>query len=473
MDIDSKSLFANSYFQALEEIGKNLPPEHSHGEQYEIVSKVAYLIGVGKIFFEKEHEPPKIDIYEKLEKEKKARIIRNLCKLRTQLEINFLRVCHGIQREGRSMMAMPEYLPTECFEQLDHDGVQIYVQLKEPSKFLFHINRTIKERINNCKDLFPDWINWAYLSDIFIMPDGLTEAGTKAEAQFYYENQKYYPYKQYMNWPADDQGNILWCDEKFVTLLYQWNGDEFTDLSRVSDVSDRTKANIYTFIEDSEKCIFIVDCENSDPYNLCAAIRNLDPEELSKIDKIILFDDVHAASAWEMLASYIDIPVEYVLIERLKDNKSLADVKVVARTCKEFYENKVDSFVLVSSDSDYWGLIEEMPGAHFLIMVEHDKCSHVLKETLVNNGIFYCYIDDFYAGGGDEIKADALKREISHLLGASLDLNLAQLLEDALDRTRIEMSAPEKKKYIKEKLKDRLCVIIDDEGNVGLEIKKK
>ena len=83
------------------------------------------------------------------------------------------------------------------------------------------------------------------------------------------------------------------------------------------------------------------------------------------------------------------------------------------------------------------------------------------------------FIDDFYAGGGDEIKADALKREISHLLGASLDLNLAQLLEDALDRTRIEMSAPEKKKYIKEKLKDRLCVIIDDEGNVGLEIKKK
>ena len=81
----------------------------------------------------------------------------------------------------------------------------------------------------------------------------------------------------------------------------------------------------------------------------------MDAEKLSKIDKVILFDDVHAASAWELLASYIDINVEYIMIERLKDNKSLADVKVAARTCKEFYSNDVDSFVLVSSDSDYWG----------------------------------------------------------------------------------------------------------------------
>ena len=35
---------------------------------YDIVSKVAYLIGVPKQIFENEHEPPKLDIYERLEK---------------------------------------------------------------------------------------------------------------------------------------------------------------------------------------------------------------------------------------------------------------------------------------------------------------------------------------------------------------------------------------------------------------------
>lgn len=34
---------------------------------YEIVSKVAYLIGVPKRIFENEHEPPQIDVYRQLD----------------------------------------------------------------------------------------------------------------------------------------------------------------------------------------------------------------------------------------------------------------------------------------------------------------------------------------------------------------------------------------------------------------------
>ena len=44
---------------------------------YELVSKVAYLIGVPLRFFQNEHEPPKIEIYDRLEQDKNARIIRS------------------------------------------------------------------------------------------------------------------------------------------------------------------------------------------------------------------------------------------------------------------------------------------------------------------------------------------------------------------------------------------------------------
>ena len=439
-----------------------------HGEHYEIISKFAYLIGVPKRIFELDFEPPKIEIYNKLEKEKKARIIRNLCILRTQLERNFLKICQGIQREGRSMMAMPEYMPVNSMQQLFDDGINIYVNLKEPSPFLFNLNENIKNRINNCRDIFPDGIEWSYIANLFIMPNGLTESGTKKAAEFYYANMQYYPYQVYMNWPAEDEGNILYCDKKFVTLLYKWNNNEFQNLSLVSDVSEKTKSNIYTFIENSEKCVFIVDCENSDPYNLCAAIRNLDQNKLAKIDKIILFDDVHAASAWEMLASFIDLRVEYIMIERLKDNKSLADVKVAARTCKEFYSNNVDSFVLVSSDSDYWGLIEELPDANFMVMVEHDKCSYALKEVLIKSDIFYCYIDDFYAGGGEDIKLAAIQKELARSIKASLNLNLIHLMNEVLARTRITMNNEEFNSFIKRKLKNQLSLEIADNGEVEL-----
>ncbi len=456
MEMIGKTLELSGLRTVREDAGNNR-------EQYEIVSKVAYLLGIRKIIFEKDHESPKLDVYNKLEKDKRARIIRHLCVLRTQLEHNFLKVCKGIRNDGKSIMGMPDYMPAESMQTLNDDGINIYTNLKDPTQFLINLNRNIKDRINNCRDLFPDWINWDYLSNIFIMPNGMTDEGTKQAATFYYDNMNFYPYKQYLNWPAQDEGNILLHDRKFVTLLYKWNGDEFHDLSLVSDVSEKTKANIYTFIEKSEKCVFIVDCENSDPYRLCAAIRNLEPERLEHIEKIILFDDIHAASAWKLLESYIDIPVEYVMIERLKDNKSLADVKVSARTCKEFYANDVDSFVIVSSDSDYWGLIEELPEAKFLIMVEHEKTSYALKEALINKGIFYCYIDSFYSGGAEDIKNDALQRELAKAINSVLKLDLNELMRDISMRTHIKMTTEEIEGFIKRKIKNHLEIEIDGE----------
>ena len=77
-----------------------------------------------------------------------------------------------------------------------------------------------------------------------------------------------------------------------MTLLYRQNDDVFTEYSKVSDAGSYIKGNIYEFIERSEKLVIVVDCENSDPYKLCATLKNLDREYTKKIRSIILFDDV-------------------------------------------------------------------------------------------------------------------------------------------------------------------------------------
>ncbi len=451
---------------------EGLHPE-AKGAQYEIISRVAYLIGVQERIFQNEHEPPKYEIYQKLQRNKRARIIRNLCRIRTELEIHFLKICNAMQREHKSLIGVPEYLPIDCMQELKEDGVDIYrhIQGTSPSPFLFHLNEIIKSRINNCKDLFPDWLDWNYLSQIFIMPDGMTDEGTKAAASVYYENQQMYPYQQYICWEPQECGNILYNDRRFVTLLYEWNGDEFRDFSLVADVSDATKSNIYDFIEQSKKTVFIVDCENSDPYALCAAIRNLDQDRLGRIEKMILYDDVHAASAWEMLSDYVSIPVEYIMIERLKDNKSLADIKVATRTCQEFYKNGVDSFVLVSSDSDYWGLIEELPEVKFFVMIQHIKSSYALREALITKDIRFCYIDDFYDGDGNEIKTDAMKREFDRVFRDALELNLNRVMEQVLERTRIDMNAEEKSGFLKKYISNVISLEID--RNLDVRIKRR
>ena len=440
---------------------------------YEIVSKVAYLIGVPKRIFENEHEPPKLEIFEKLDKDKNARIVRNLCMLRTSIERNYKKINDELSHSLKSIYSMPEYIPADSFNQLTADGIRLSKKHNaQLSSLIVDINRLISDRINNCKGIFPLWINWDYIRELFIMPDGLAEGSTKGAASTYYENMSFYPYQVYINWRPKDLGNILYCDRKFVELLYSWHNQEFTDYGKVSDVGSYFKNNIYDFIDESEQVVVVVDCENVDPYKLSATLRGLNKESIEKVESIILFDDVHASTGWDLLEQFTSIPVEHIEIERVKENKSLVDMRLALRVSQEFYEKKVDSYILVSSDSDYWALISSLPKAHFLVMVEHDKCGPDLKNALAEHGIFYCYLDDFYSGDSEDLKQRAIFREISTYLAQAVQLNLNTMLDEALRATRVTMTPAERKQYYDRHLRN-LQMIVSEDGEVSLSLKVK
>lgn len=440
---------------------------------YELVSKVAYLIGVPKRIFENEHEAPQLEIYEQLDKDKTARIVRNLCVVRTSIERNFKHINDKMRMEYKTILSMPEYVPSDSLNQLTADGINF---IKKSSTKLTHhiieINRLISDRINNCKPLFPLWINWQYIKDIFIMPNGLTEEGTKLAADLYYSNLSFYPYQVYINWIPADEGNVLYNDKKFATLLYQWHNDYFGEMSKVSDAGTYVKSNIYDYIEDSDKVVVVVDCENSDPYKLVATLKNLNSDYTQKIASIILFDDVHTASAWRILEEFTKIPVEHMMIERVKQSKSLVDIMLTARACQEHYTNNVDSFIIVSSDSDYWGLIQSLPYARFLVMIEREKCGPDMKAALVSSGIFFCYIDDFYSANAEEIKHSALFREMYRYIDNHVQLNVNEMFSEALRATRIDMADAEKKQFFHRYIRS-MQMSISDDGDVVIEFKRK
>lgn len=440
---------------------------------FEIVSKVSYLIGVPKRHFESDSPSPKMEVFTKLEMDKNARIIRHLCILRTAIERNFKRINDECRMGLKSIFTLPEYVPADSIQQLTNDGISIYKKSgTQLSGYIVEINKLISDRINNCKSLFPLWLNWQYIREMFIMPDGLIEEKTKDAAIYYYSHIDYYPYQMYINWPASDKGNILYNDKKFVTLLYSWHFEEFTDFGKVSDAGSYFKNNIYDFIADSQQVVVVVDCENVDPYKLSATLRGLSKDSLSKISSIILFDDVHASSGWDLLQQFTSIPVEHIEIERVKENKSLVDMKLALRVSQEFYEKQVDSYVLVSSDSDYWALISSLPKAHFLVMVEHDKCGPDLKNALAEHGIFYCYLDDFYSGDSEDLKQKALFREMAIYLEQAVHLNLNTMLDEALHATRVNMTPAERKQFYNKHLKP-LQMNISEDGDVTLAIKVK
>jgi len=304
------------------------------------------------------------------------------------------------------------------------------------------------------------------------MPNGLSEQGTKDAAELYYSNLSRYPYQVYINWNPQDEGNILYNDKKFVTLLYRWHDDYFCEMSKVSDAGTYVKSNIYDYIDESDKAVVVVDCENSDPYKLVATLKNLNEEYTQKIASIILFDDEHTASAWRILEQFTQIPVEHIMIERVKQSKSLVDIMLTARACQEHYTNNVDSFIIVSSDSDYWGLIRSLPQARFLVMIEREKCGPDMKAALVSAGIFFCYIDDFFSGNAEEIKHSALFREMYRYIDNTVNLNVNKMFDDALRATRIDMSDSEKNQFFHRYIRT-LQMSISENGDVILDFKRK
>jgi hypothetical protein len=376
-----------------------------------------------------------------------------------------------MQSEHKNWSAVSDFIPVDCIVKLSDDGITIKSNLKL-NNVVIEINKTISDKINNCRDMFPNWLNWDYLKDLFIMPNGYTESGIKQAAETYYNGYQFYPYQVYINWRPSNVGNVLYTDRKFVELLYRWNYDDFTDISKVTDISGRTKDAIYDFIERSVNTVFVVDCENSDPYKLFAAFRGLDREYLSKISKIILYDDVNTIATWQSLENFVDIPVEYILVERIKDKKSQIDMKLALGVSKEFYQGRADSFILASSDSDYWGLISSLDGANFLVMIEHEKTSPDLKRVLQESNIFYCYLDRFYSGDGDDMKIPMLMSAAQNYLNARVSLNVREMMEHAFFQTRIVMSDSEKKRFYDKYIKS-LELKFDADDNVIVSFKKR
>ena len=121
--------------------------------------------------------------------------------------------------EYKTIMNLPQYVPTDAIMYLSSVGINI---VRGSNRMLYEyvidINGYISDRINNCSKLFPIWLNWQYVRDLFVMPNGRTQEGTRAAAEAYYSNRMNYPYQSYINWKVEpDQGNILLNDKILPT----------------------------------------------------------------------------------------------------------------------------------------------------------------------------------------------------------------------------------------------------------------
>ena len=183
----------------------------------------------------------------------------------------------------------------------------------------------------------------------------------------------------------------------------------------------------------------------------------------------MLYDDYHTGSGWDLIEKFTRIPIEHIEVDRVTDGKSLVDIKMTAGVTKDFYKNDITSFILCSSDSDYWGLISSLPDADFLVMYEYSKCGQAIKDALETRGIYYCSMDDFCSGNTEDFKKAVLFAALENYLPDLLSLNSKKLLENIYTDTRINASEKEMEIFYNRYIKT-LRLKINADGDFYAEI---
>ena len=426
---------------------------------------IGYLLGVKAEYLDTISES-KVDFKElkiKLDKNENARAIRHLNNLRSNLILYFKTVSRTIRISSSNYTPIYQidYL-SDDFEALEELDINISTGKSDITEYLKKINNEIAKKVDGIRPLFPDWINFKYIRNMFIMPSDIEN-----ESKKYQSKQNCYPFKRYFNWKnPGEYGNILTTDLKLLDIIYKDFGSEFEDINKVMDASDSVKNNINEFIKNGNKVQIFIDGENVDPYRFAATIDSLKDFEIDKINKIVVYyDKMFSSRAWEMLKHFsCGVEVETIAVERIKENKSLVDHKLATGVSKAYYKDGVDSIILASSDSDFWSVIEDVE-ANYLVLVESDKCSRDFKEVLRNHNIFYCYLDKFMTPENNMFFKAVFRKELEKAIYKDFKLdNAKKLLNTAITQSRANISDMEYENLYNRYIKS-LKLNVDNNGN--------
>ena len=464
----------------------------------DIVSMLAYLIGVSEKQFGKEY---KRSVYDLLENDDDARIIRSLCAIRNALMRNPGGIVTRLREGIVNLDSIPEFIDPELFRFLENKKIRLITgaKTKQITEYVVDVNIHISNKVGSVLRIFPAWINKNYIKETIVMPGGTKTKEVQSAIDRLKANFNSYPFACYINWPIERTdafvedpenyvepiltGNVILNDKKFMVLLYRIHGEQFTEYFRVTDANEETKTCLTNFVLGHSDIVVLVDCENSDPYKLCAVMDFLrekvnrskydDLTEVEKskgITKVILFDDYHTVDAWDILEEHVKASIEHEEVERILNRKSLVDIAMTAGACQEYYVNHSRAFIVVSSDSDYWGLMRALPDADFLVLAEDTKLSNDAALFYKTHGVSMCLMDDF-AANLTKIKEAALRHCFIKRLNRSMLLNIDSLLEEIVCDLRLSMSTKETENNM-EHLKRNLQVCVLSDGTIAFKMKQ-
>ena len=204
-------------------------------------------------------------------------------------------------------------------------------------------------------------------------------------------------------------------------------------------------------------------------------LKGLPAPIAEKIFKIKLFTDAKIPAEWQVFNKQCGFPTELYPAKRVLDHKSTVDMLLATEVSREYFAGKTESFIIVSSDSDYLPVITALNNAHFLMLIENGHCSEKTKNMLEVAGAVYCSLDDFPAADVSDFKNAVLlyclkeRLDLFNKSGVLTAVNYNDLVNSITDQCRITLNNEERRDFVnKYMLTLRLYIGDDDNYSIGV-----
>lgn len=121
----------------------------------EIVTRLAYMIGVRDEALQKRYSQDCKEIIDEMYNSKEARIIRILNTIRSMMMQKYSYIDSAIKYELKNLDKI-EYFNADDIKWLENNGIRIIQVNTTIDKYLIKINQLINENILQCKSLIPE-----------------------------------------------------------------------------------------------------------------------------------------------------------------------------------------------------------------------------------------------------------------------------------------------------------------------------
>ena len=165
----------------------------------EIVTTISYMIGIRRHIIENNFDGEYHDLLQSLYADKDATTIRYLCKLRSIMMQKFKKTDDEMRFNLKNIDRLDWY-DHDNIKKLAEWGINIVKPNYRTEKYTQDFAALINENILSCQRLFPDWVNWEYIKDLFIIPHYSKPNVLKKEFEKYMANIDFYPYQMYIHW---------------------------------------------------------------------------------------------------------------------------------------------------------------------------------------------------------------------------------------------------------------------------------